>query len=57
MYLINFTRTGTKFCLSLYHNEANSYLFVNDIEIIKFKAKDSEIVATPLCLRNISKGW
>ena len=57
MYLINFTRTETKFCLSLYYNEANSYLFVNDIEIIKFKAKDSEIVATPLCLRNISKGW
>ena len=55
MYLINFTRTGTKFCLSLYYNEANSYLFVNDIEIIKFKAKDSEIVATPLCLGNISK--
>ena len=23
----------------------------------KFKAKDSEIVASPLCLGNISKGW
>ena len=23
----------------------------------KFKAKDSEIVATPLCLGNISKDW
>ena len=23
----------------------------------KFKAKDSEIVATPLCLANISKDW
>ena len=23
----------------------------------KFKAKDSEIVATPLCLENISKDW
>ena len=32
-------------------------MFVNGIEIIKFKAKDSEIVATPLCLGNISKGW
>ena len=30
-------------------------LFVNGIEIIKFKAKDSEIVATPLYLGNISK--
>ena len=30
-------------------------LFVNGKEIHKFKAKDSEIVATPLCLGNISK--
>ena len=33
------------------------HLFVNGKEIIKFKAKDSEIVATPLCLGNISKDW
>ena len=26
-------------------------------EIYKFKAKDSEIVASPLCLGNISKDW
>ena len=32
-------------------------LFVNDIEIIKFKAKDSKTVATPLRLGNISKDW
>ena len=32
-------------------------MFVNGTEIIKFKAKGSEIVATPLCLRNISKDW
>ena len=55
MYSINFTRTGEKFCLNLYYNGANSYLFVNDTEIIKFKAKYSEIVATPLCLGNITK--
>ena len=41
--------------MSLHYNGANSYLFVNGIEIIKFKAKDFEIVATPLCLENISK--
>ena len=41
--------------LSLHYNVANSYLFVNDIEIIKFKTKDSDIAATPLCLGNISK--
>ena len=46
-----------KFCLSLYYNGANSYLFVNGTEIYKFKAKDSEIVASPLCLGNISKDW
>ena len=32
-----------------------SYLFAN--ELIKFKAKDSEIVATPLCLGNVSKDF
>ena len=57
LHSINFTKTNTKFCLSLYYNEANSYLFVNGTEIHKFKAKDSEIVATPLCLGNISKDF
>ena len=57
MYFINFTVTRKKFCLSLHYNEVNSYLFVNGTEIYKFKAKDSEIVATPLCLENISKDW
>ena len=37
------------------YNGANSYLFVNGKEIHKFKAKDSEIVASPSCLGNISK--
>ena len=32
-------------------------MFVNGTEIVKFKAKDSEIVAAPLCLGNISKDW
>ena len=49
--------TKKKFCLSLHYNGANSYLFVNGTEIYKFKAKDSEIVASPLCLGNISKDW
>ena len=57
MYLINFTVTKKKFCLSLHYSGANSYLFVNGTEIYKFKAKDSEIVASPLCLGNISKDW
>ena len=57
MYSINFTEKNKKFCLSLHYNGANSYLFVNGTEIYKFKAKDSKIVATPLCLGNISKDW
>ena len=57
MYSINFTVTKKKFCLSLHYNGANSYLFVNGRKICKFKAKDSEIVASPLCLGNISKDW
>ena len=38
-------------------NGGNSYLFVNGKEICKFKAKDFAIVASPLCLGNISKNW
>ena len=57
MYSINFTVTKKKFCLSLHYNGANSYLFVNDTEIYKFKAKDSEIVARLSCLGSISEDW
>ena len=57
MHSINFTVTKKKFCLSLHYNEANRYLFVNGKEIVKFEAKDSAIVATPLCLGNVSKDW
>ena len=32
-------------------------MFVNGTEIYKFKAKDSEIAASPLCLGNISRDW
>ena len=51
MYSINFTVTKKKFCLSLHYNGADSYLFVNGKEIVKFKTK------APLCLGNISKDW
>ena len=43
--------------MSLHYNGANSYLFVNGKEVHKFKAKDFEIVATPLCLGNVLKDW
>ena len=41
----------------MHYNGASSYLFVNGKKIHKLKAKDSEIVETPLCLGNISKDW
>ena len=43
--------------MSLHYNKVNSYLFVNGTEIMKFKAKDSEIVATPLLLGRILKDF
>ena len=55
MYSINFTVTKKKICL--HYNGASSYLFVNGKAVVKFKAKDSEVVASSLCLGNISKDW
>ena len=55
MYPINFTVTKKNFCLSLHYNGENSYLFVNGEKIVKFK--DSEIIASPICLGNIPKDW
>ena len=49
--------TSKKFCLSLRYNGADSNLFDNSAKIIQFKAKDSEIVAIPLCLGNVSKDF
>ena len=39
MYSINFPERNKTFRLRLHYNGANSYLFVNGIEIIEFKAK------------------
>ena len=55
MYSTNFTQDNKIFCLSLHYNGDNSYVFVNGKEIIKFKAKDSEIVLYAMCLGNMSK--
>ena len=54
LHSVNFAENN-KFCLSLHYNGANRYLFINGIEIYKFI--NSEIVATPLCLGNISKDF
>ena len=57
MYPISFIVSKKKFCLTLHYNGANSYLFVNGKETVKFNANDSGIAASPLCLGNISKDW
>ena len=41
----------------MYYNGANSYLFINGVEVYKFQAKGSEINAAPLHSRNISKDF
>ena len=41
----------------MHYNGASSYLFVNGTEIHTLEAKDSEVVATLLCLGNISKDF
>ena len=56
MYLVNFSATKRRFCLSLHFNGANS-LFVYGFEVIKFKAKDSEIIPNLLYLGNLSKDF
>ena len=50
MYSINF---NARFILSLHYNGDNSLSMLK--KMIKFKAKDSEIVSYPFCLGNISK--
>ena len=57
IYSINVTVTKKKLYLSLHYDGANSYLLVNGTEIHRFNAKDSKLVAAPLCLGNISKDW
>ena len=54
---INFAKENTKFCLTLYYNGANCYLFVNGKEIHKLIVKDFEIKPYELCLGNTSKDW
>ena len=50
-YSINFGEQQKKNCFSLHYNGVNSYSFVYVAEIYKFKVKDSEINAAPLCFK------
>ena len=55
-YLIDFTKSNARFCLSLHYNGSKKFLFVNGTEIRKFKAKRYERKdgQTEICLGNIS---
>ena len=53
----NFTDPGKKFVLSLHYNGDNSYLFVNDRQELKFKAKTDQLVKEKLCIGNLSDQW
>ena len=43
--------------MRFHYNGDNSYVFVNDTDTAKFKAKDLEIVLNPICLGNISEDF
>ena len=53
----NFTDFGKKFMLSLHYNGDDSYLFVNDRQELKFKAKTDQLIQEKLCLGNLSDQW
>ena len=55
-FSINSTNAKTKFCVSLDHNGDNTYLFVNEKKIYKFKASNKYVdFQIQFCLGNISK--
>ena len=57
MYSINFTVTKKAILFKFALQWSKQLIICYGIEIYKFKAKDSEIVPTPLYVENISKDW
>ena len=53
----NFTDFGKKFMLSLHYNDDDSYLFVNDRQELKFKAKTDQLIPEKLRIGNLSDQW
>ena len=53
---IELSKINTKCCLSLHYNDDGSYLYVNQIEIYKFKAKDN-ISWYNVCLGSVSQDF
>ena len=56
-YSISFIEQQKKYCVSSHHHETNGYLFANDVQIWKFKAKDLKINADSLWLGRFSKDF
>ena len=57
-FSINFSTANTKFCLSFHYNSDNSYLFVYEQEIFKFKTNNKNVnFQTQFCLGSISNGF
>ena len=54
LYKTDFTEQGKKLVLSLHYNGDDSYLFVNGVQQLRFKTKNSKIQRNPLVLGNIS---
>ena len=57
-FSINFSKANTKFCLSLYCNADQNYLFVVGKDIFKFKSDNKNVTfPTQFCFRSISNGF
>ena len=57
-FSINFPKAKAKFCLSLNYNSDNSYMFVNEKEIFKFKANNGNVnFPTKSCQESMSNGF
>ena len=54
---VNFTIIKLRFFYTIMSVHYDSYLFVNNIQQYKFKAKDSEIKTRKLCLGGFSNDY
>ena len=55
---LDFSKANTKFCLNLHYNADNSYWFVNENEIFKFKGDNRNLnLPTLFCFGSISNGF
>ena len=54
LYKTDFTEQDKKFVLSLLYNGDDSYSFINGVQQLSFKTKNSETKRVPLSLGNIS---